>query len=703
MLNPHKFPAIRVLIPLIAGILLSYNFNLGWKIPASFLAVLLFAFAILTLTDNLFKTDRITRITAFSLFVLIGYLSSWLKQELNSATHFSQLLSDQKTSLLCQIDEPPQSKERWIKCIAKVVELSNNDSTAFKTSGNLLLYIGRDSASENLQYGDQIAVFRSPTKIKKNTNPDAFDYSSYLRFKNVHYQSFIRAHEWKKINTSAKGNPILIFAYNSQNFLLNILRKYLPTPDEFAVGSALLLGYRDEVPQEIKNAYAQTGAMHILAVSGLHVGIIFLILNFLFKKFPTNLKSLLTLKTILIISGLWVFALITGASPSAMRAATMFSLLAIGNALERRGSVYNTLMVSAIVLLLYNPLWLASVGFQLSYLAIVGIVFFQRKIERSIYVPKGFLRKIWALLTVSLAAQIMTGPISVFYFRQLPLFFWLSSLFLVPAAALLMTVGMSLLLLDCIFPSLAYLVGKILWGTIWACNQIIYCIQTLPGAIIENIFLNPTQVVILYLFIIGMMVFLTYKQPRSFVHSSIILLIFIATSSFQEISTAKSFELVVYEKAHASIIEFIHDNSCFQIISPDITAQDQKFIVLGHHQRLGVNQVCDVSKMDTSSVISKFTKRRDCIDFGGLRVLRLSGESDLQISGCERIDLLIVSNNSGFMLEPLLQSIDCKLVVFDSSNTMDKSKKYLNLLQNANIEAYIVPEQGAYKKKWEYQ
>ncbi len=702
MLNPHQLPALRVLLPFITGILIAYGFDPGWFYPSILFGCFLSIFLFTAFANSLFKTELPAKLSAALLFAAMGYLACWFKQELHAADHFSKAAKLEESKFICEITDAPQLKENWVKVPSRVTHLVNDGGNSQATSGNILIYLARDSSSERISYGDVILLSKAPQAVRKNTNPDAFDYSRYLHFQNIHFQSFARNGDWKLLG-SGKGNPILAFSYQSQKRLVRILRKHLPTQDEFAVGSALLLGYRDEISDELRDAYAQTGAMHVLAVSGLHVGIIFVLLTFLFHKIESRSRVVVLLKTGAVLTGIWGFALVTGASPSVMRAATMFSLLAMGQALQRSGAIYNTLMVSAFILLLINPLWLASVGFQLSYLAVFGIVYFQRRFERMIWVPKGFLRKIWTLVTVSLAAQLTTGPISIFYFRQFPVFFWLSSLFLVPAAALLMSGGLLLMMLEWCAPGIAFYIGKTLWAAIWLCNQLVYAIQSVPGALVEDLFLTGSQTILLYMILLTAMVFISHKHKRSLIVSSAMGLAFFATTSFRSISNSEKLEVVVFDQYKSTVIEFYHNKQCFRIASEGIDYKSLGFVVKGHHQRLGIHETFDISGTAAASKDSILLKKGNRILFGGLRILHLNEKSRARPSAPLEVDLIIVSDNQGYLLKKLLQSITCKMVVFDTSNKVYRIGKYTQLLDNLGIKHHVVANLGAFQKAWELE
>lgn len=700
MLNPHQLPTLRVLVPLVVGILTAYYMDVGWTFPALILVLSFISLIATSLTKSIFKTETQAKVSAFLFFLSLGYWVCWSKQELNDPLHFSHQELGKGTKYICQVQNSPHIEEDWIVLESSVNYLIRGDSQKVSASGNVLVYLERDDHSEQVTYGDLLLLTNPPQRVRKNTNPDAFDYSRYLHFRNIHHRVFAKAGSWKIIETR-NGNPILAFAFASQNHLVNVLRKYLTTSDEFAVGSALLLGYREEIPQTLKEAYSQTGAMHVLAVSGLHVGIVFILLSFAFKRLRTSSKIFLFAKTVYIVLGIWLFALITGAAPSTMRAATMFSLLAIGMGLNRSGNIYNTLMLSAILLLMINPLWLANVGFQLSYLAVFGIVYFQRKMERMIYVPKGILRKIWALITVSFAAQLTTGPISIFYFRQFPVFFWLSSLFLVPAAALLMTGGLLLIFFDWFDPGIAVFIGKALWGAIWLCNQIVYQIQDMPGALINDLYISKMQTYFLYLILAVVLIFISHKHKGALMTGAALSMLFVASTSFTSISTSKKFELVVYDKYKSSVIECYHDQKCYRLNPNSEAEHGLEFTVKGHHQRMGIRKIYNLSEENIIEPEKRLVKKGDKIAFGGRRILHIQHRNTmLELDAPVQIDWIIVSNNAFAQLEKGLSLLHCKKVIFDTSNNPWLVKKWVQVLTQQGIGYHVVSQSGAFQIDW---
>ena len=354
----QEIPFVRLTFPFVLGLIAAIYIDLSVKWFWLLLPVLLLISTFLK--KNKSYENRFVFGICINLFLLIlGYQVCFEYNELRSPSHFSNFTGKEKTPLLLQLNEIPLNS-KWTRAKA-VVKYVNNKPC----DGNLLVYINRDSLSETLAYGDLIAVNTYLNRVEAPKNPNQFDYQDYLHFNNIHYQTFIKADSWELVKRE-QGNVFYTAIFKLRKHSLNTLEKYLSV-NSYPVGAALILGYREALSQDIRDAYGDTGAIHVLAVSGLHVGIVTLILNFLLNLIPIRSKRFKKIvQPIIIISSLWLFAFLTGASASVLRAATMFSFVTIGFTINRPSSIYNTLAISAFLILLFKPYLIKSVGFQLS-------------------------------------------------------------------------------------------------------------------------------------------------------------------------------------------------------------------------------------------------------------------------------------------------------------------------------------------------
>ena len=377
------------------------------------------------------------------LFFGLGLLSSALY-----LNHFSKqsLANGNHQYFLVEVESKPQDKERSIGLQAQVLGyLDKSPEGNFKKAeAKLMVYLQKSVEARSLKFGDRIWLNTRLNELEPPGNPYEFDYKNYLNLKGIAWQAYADSSRWW-ISTSQIGFSLIRFSHQWQDFFLEKINQWRLRERETAVSKALLLGFREDIDQELMKAYSSAGAMHVLAVSGLHVGIIYLMLaKALF--FLQGKAWRRGLKLLLLIVFLWGYALLTGLSASVVRAATMFSFVAVGQLFNRHTSIYNTIVVSAFFLLLIKPTYLFEVGFQLSYAAVFGIVWLQPRMERLLpALPTRLLRGLWAITTVSIAAQLATFPLGLYYFHQFPALFLISNILVIPLVSILMYYGIGLL------------------------------------------------------------------------------------------------------------------------------------------------------------------------------------------------------------------------------------------------------------------
>ncbi|MEL6925640.1 MAG: ComEC/Rec2 family competence protein, partial [Bacteroidota bacterium] len=326
----------------------------------------------LTLPIRTRKYRWVFPVVAFLCLFTMGHQLVFLRNESNAPNHFQQYTSDKDIIIGTIVNMPVVRKQTRL---ALRVEAIHTAPDGWQTcSGNLLLYLEKDS-SQQLQYGDQLLLHTRIQAIEGPKNPYALDFRQIYHAQNLHYQAFAKLDEYRLVARN-KGHPVMAAASGLRRRFIETLRNYLGSGDEFAVASALILGYKNELTPDLKNAYANTGAIHILAVSGMHVGILLLLLRFLLNLPKLSGRWWNIIYVSILLCCLWSFALITGFSASVVRAVFMFSLIELARLFSRSYNIYNVIFASAFCLLLYNPFYLLQPGFQLSYLAVLGIVYF---------------------------------------------------------------------------------------------------------------------------------------------------------------------------------------------------------------------------------------------------------------------------------------------------------------------------------------
>ena len=539
----QKIPFLRIAVAFAVGIVAHSYINIGFTFV--FLILLLALLAVVF--GQKFYSYRIAPywgVMVHFVFVILGVLV---------AIQYNQkpMIPDEGV-FKATIIEIPQVKPNSYQTILHVEEVGANDSI-FQTNEKIMTWFEKDENAKQLIPGEQIIFKGKPQMVSNNNNPFEFDYKQYLAKKKIYRQLYLPAENWQKIN-SESSFTLPVFAERVRMNLLQIYNEQGLGENELQILSALTLGYKRGLDPETKRVFASAGAMHVLAVSGLHVGIVFLVFNFLLG-FLRKQKVGRIIFVLLTISVLWFFAFLTGLSPSVTRAATMFSFVVIGTNIRRQVNTYNSLAASAFLLLLINPNNLFEVGFQLSYAAVFGIVFLQPRLEKLITFKYKIIRYFWALLTVSVAAQIATFPLSVYYFNQFPTYFWISNLFVIPAVTLLIPLGIAMLALHGI-PVISPFISEIINFVIGGIYSLLQFIENLPSSIIEFTFL-PLELVFVAGFLLSVFVFIETKRKLFFKLAFVNVVLILFSVFIFKINNLSRNELIVYNQPDNTIIHLL--------------------------------------------------------------------------------------------------------------------------------------------------
>lgn len=494
----REVPFVRLLVPLIIGLLLyrSYPITQQPLVPPQLLHVALPLLVLLTLRPLAYHNRQYGGLLIACGLILWGYALQADRDLRWRDHHFSRLpasVTEYSGVILSETVSPD-----WHRLVVEL-QSARDSGHWIGITGKVLLYAGRSDAlaDRSTLAGRTVTWIGSPTPLRGPANPKAFDYRRYLADRHIHHQVFVRSGAWK-YGAPIASSGLFRLLDKARLRCIATLSSYVHDPNDRGVALALVMGYKDDLTSDIREAYAGTGAMHILAVSGLHVGLVYLLLQALARTLLPAARLRRWVALPMIICGVWGYALLTGGAPSALRAATMFSFLAIGRQLRRGASVYNTLAASAFVLLCIQPSLLWQAGFQLSYLAVTGIVMLQPRLYR-LWIPSTrALHYLWSLLTVSVSAQIATLPLSLLLFHQMPLLFWLSGLLAVPAASIILPVGLLTIVLEWLIPEVASLAGSVLSFLVHANNLWISGLMNLPFDHIREISIDPWTVWMLY-------------------------------------------------------------------------------------------------------------------------------------------------------------------------------------------------------------
>lgn len=557
MLNWSSIPFFRFTLAFIAGILfyIHSDLNVNFVLSACISIGMYAAFYFIALKYRMFiRLKSILGFTALSTLFFTGGLIAFLKEENKAPVHISNF-NDKIEYYTAIVTSPSEEKEKTLKTEVSIENIKSSQGWS-KAEGRILIYIKKDNALK-LKYGDRVLIKGTPQLTKGPLNPHEFDYKNYLRYKQIYHTQFIQAHSLILVD-HISTNPIIEYSLHLRERCQQILREFITSDEEYQVASALILGIKLSIDRELINAYSSTGTMHVLAVSGLHVTIVFGMMM-LFLSFLSNLKAGKLVLPVLMIFLLWVYALITGFSPSILRAVIMFSLMILAKALRRNTNIYNTLALSAFVLLCVDPFFIMDAGFQLSYLAVLSIVYFQTRIYTMFAFKNYVIDKLWVCISISIAAQIITFPLMLYYFHQFPLNFIVSNLIAVPVSTLIVYSGMFLLVLFWI-PGVNELLGWITKFLIWFMNKFLIFIEGLPYSSIKGIDLDLPEIIGLYLILLFITLFLSRKKIQYLTTTFILIFVFSVFQINETLKQKKQVKFIAFNIKGHKALAFINGN-----------------------------------------------------------------------------------------------------------------------------------------------
>ncbi|MFM9986127.1 MAG: ComEC/Rec2 family competence protein, partial [Flavobacteriales bacterium] len=509
-----KSPGLRLLLPFLCGIAADHVFHPALQFWLLVIAPLLAIYLCIHIFIRRwrFVYRFAPGLALVPLLFCAGVILHATNDPLLSPSHYvSQYRPDDLW--MARLTSVPVMREKTVRVEAEVIGLDRSGKPIV-TSGKIIITLENDSASQQIGPDDILAISSRMKKLNPPANPGEFDYAVFLENRFIYRQAYVKSSEWilaERATTHSFSGYFLLW----REFFIDKFRSHVDGKEEFSVLAALILGKTEFIEQDMMQAYASAGAIHILAVSGLHVGLIYVVLAPLLRKiFPGKSKK--WLKFLIPASILWLYAGVTGFSPSVLRAALMFTAFIIAETWERNSSSYNTIGISAFLLLCWNPRMIAELGFQLSYLAVLGIIMLQKKIADALPWSNKWMQKIWQLSAVTLAAQITTFPISIYYFHQFPVYFLFSNLIVIPVSTILLYAGLVFLIV-CWLPHAADVAANISSTITTWMNSIIQWFDHLPMSTLRGFAPGIPEVILLYALMWTLTNWLFWKKKRALV------------------------------------------------------------------------------------------------------------------------------------------------------------------------------------------
>ena len=697
-----RFPFVRITLALLGGILAArYWEGLGWM-AGILLGVLLLAYVLIVKLAPLaaFRTwSPLLGLLGLASIFLLGYLR-WLTREVRHdpehLTHWSASIAAYEAIALEDIHAQRSSG-------VVAVRRARVQGTWQPVKGKVRISCPQDPVPQ-VRYGDILLIHGRPRAAPAVRNPEAFDYAAFLGLAQVYHQHFVAGEEIVVMGHQPPSR-IQALSFQALRYCQALLSQHIHAPEAQAVVLALVLGQKDALTPAVRAAYVGTGTMHVLAVSGLHVGVIYWLLSLLLGLLPP-LSYARCIASVIVLGSLWFYAFVTGLSPSVLRATLMFTLVALASMLGRQSNIYNTLAASAFLLLLWHPGWLFAVGFQLSYLAVLGIVYLQPRIYSAWSFQNSALKKLWFLASVSLAAQVVTAPITLYYFHQFPSYFILANWVVVPAALLILYLGVGVLMTSC-WPALSVLVAWVLEHLVLSVNALVRSIQALPHSVIDNVALSTFTVLLLYSLLLLWLLFWRTRRLRYGVAASVLILLLSLRAIQTCLVQQSQRQVIFYSVGRHQVVAFMQ--GCQSTLCTDARFKDfphkHCFHVQPSHIALGI----------TSLVRYTFEEAAQQPGFPlqtwqGLKVAVWDGKQFIFVSSnslsCLRFasrvptDFLILENNAVTALQPLLDRFDFATLVIGASNDRALAQRLQAAATQRGLHSHSLREQGALSVSW---
>ena len=676
MFNFKSIPFFKILLPYLIGIIAFFYWGLFQNLHVIFLVVfcgwlLVFLFQRFYKPKEYFKKGVYILLTNTLLF-LLAFESCYLYNAKNSVNHYSHYVSYSPQSVIVTITDIPVVSEKFIKIPIQINCIEKNNQWHY-AEGNSIVYLKPDS-NKTFHLGNSLLLHTTFSHVNKPKNPNEFDYKTFLENRNIFHVVY------------AKTSDAHVFSENNHTFgmtrlgtqikahLVSVLRNSHLSQQAFSICSALLVGYDDEIDSEVMQSFSHSGTLHILSVSGMHTGVLYAILIYIFSLFDKYDRYKKT-KFVFVLFFLCLFVVITGLSPSVLRAALMLGLILFGKTFYKQGNAYNTLLFSAFLLLLVNPYLIKDVGFLLSYCAVGGIMYLYPILAKLYVFENRLLQWLWASILISVAATIFTLPISLYFFHQFPLWFVLSNLFIIPISMFLMlAAALFLMLYKILFLNhlLVYVINTTTSMMLWLAQLT----DNPHYGFIDFISFSKTDVLFLTLVIVLSLIIISSKQYKHVLALCFAIAIWLSVSIYDTIQQQEKKEFIVFHVKQKSIFALRVGQTVYAQFD-DISSKE--------FQRYVKPYLLTISDLKVVYTETNFFK------VGSKYIVNNNQKASL--SQTINSEYILVSNNTPLELTTNYKSKP--LVIADCSNSYKFVKQLKKQCALLEIPFYWVKENGA--------
>ena len=694
----HKYPFFRLAVPWMLGIYCGDRFSDSFSEPLwGFLACILWS----CLSFLFYFSERYSWRWCFgvslSLFCLAG---GWLSVNLQLKTAAETEFPKEEAVYRLRVNDFPEVRERTFLCRVWLKE--RHDSLGIHpVNKQAILYFQRDSLSSRLQMGEELWVRSRISPPVSARNFDEFDYARYLIRKGISGTGFVASGHWQfsECRKEKEGIATVLYrlaaSYRTQ--IENLYRRLGIEGDELAVLSALTLGDKTDLSESVRESYSVAGVSHVLALSGLHIGLLYALAFFLLRPLLLGGQSGRVLRSLLLILLLWLFAFFTGLSPSVVRSAAMFSIWALADLCGRQSFSLNTLALTAWLMLLVRPVWLFDVGFQLSFAAVLSILLFQPFLYRLCPVRHRAGTYLWGLVSVSVVAQLGTAPLVLFYFSRFSTHFLLTNLLVVPLVTLILYAAVVLLLLTPM-SGLQAVAAVGLEKMLRMLNLLVRWVEQLPYASVDGIWLYPLEVAGCYLVLGAFFCYLCHRRYARLVTALVLLAAWGAVHSFAVWTDRPRTSIVFYNVRGCPAVHCIESSghSCIQYADSLSNRQRLRQTAANYWHHCHLYPPAEGSR---DSVGQHFFRRQQLICWHGQRVCMVTDNRWKQQRTDDgavcRVDYLYICKGYTGQLAALTRLFLPGCVILDSSLSDYRRNRLKEECQQNHLHFISLSDEGS--------
>ncbi|MBK7804694.1 MAG: ComEC/Rec2 family competence protein [Saprospiraceae bacterium] len=626
-------------------------------------------------------------VNGFLLIIIVFFFGGIIVNLKKSKLENSILVTgkDEKIVLYGKISEKLKSATKS-KFILKTIWEKTAQQTAKKYNTEIIVtFDANDTIAKTYKEGDYILASTHLRQVKSTNNPEAFDYAYYLKTKGILQQGYIKpgAH---RIDTLNQENFFMKTARFCSNYASITFRKYINDPQILGIAEAILLGQNLLLSEDIYQNYSDTGAIHVLSVSGLHVAIFISVFIWMFSKSSREDFTWKILKITSLLAIVWFYVILTGMAPSVIRAGTMVSLYLIGTNLFKGTNSYNIIAIAAIVMLIFNPFYIFQASFQFSFISLLSILYFQPKIKAWWKPDTKAGNFVWDLINVSLAAQIMIFPVTIYYFHQFPSYFAISGIIAVPLVTIIIYSGTLLIIFEAICSSINLLLAPLFTLLIKWLNVCIEWISELPYSKIENIWISDIGLLLMILSIIFLIIWLEVRRIGFFYSLLVCLILIVIENRIDYFNASEKHDVIVYDTYGGYLVDIIEKKSLWSIKFGDLSQKNIDFAAKNNRIKHRLDQKNENSAKDKNLISTN----------GMLMYLANDEEHPNILRDKIKVKLLIITKCKNNSPEKLLRKFEPEIVVLDRNLQPWIVEKWLNLPDNFFTKIHNIKVDGAF-------